>query len=39
MFIWRADAILGEIDRQMPALGKALQEIGAAGNLRSGLKR
>ena len=30
MFIWRADAILGEIDRQMPALGKALQEIGAA---------
>ena len=28
MFIWRADAILGEIDRQMPALGKALNEIG-----------
>lgn len=29
MFIWRADAIMGEIHRQMPALGKALDEIGA----------
>ncbi|GAB4496620.1 MAG: mannose-1-phosphate guanylyltransferase [Anaerolineales bacterium] len=28
MFIWRADAILGEIDKQMPALGNALREIG-----------
>lgn len=28
MFIWRADAILGEIDKQMPILGNALREIG-----------
>jgi len=27
MFIWRADAILKEIDRQMPALGDALKKI------------
>jgi len=30
MFIWRADAILNEIDKQMPDLGKALNLIGAA---------
>ncbi|MBI3167109.1 MAG: NTP transferase domain-containing protein [Chloroflexi bacterium] len=30
MFIWRADAILNEIDKQMPSLGKALKEIGSA---------
>lgn len=29
MFIWRADAILSEINRQMPKLGKALKSIGA----------
>ncbi len=28
MFIWRADAILSEINKQMPDLGKALTEIG-----------
>jgi mannose-1-phosphate guanylyltransferase len=27
MFIWRADVILGEIEKQMPSLGSALQEI------------
>lgn len=27
MFIWRADAILGEIEKQMPSLGNALREI------------
>ncbi|HND48129.1 MAG TPA: mannose-1-phosphate guanylyltransferase, partial [Anaerolineales bacterium] len=32
MFIWRADAILNEIDKQMPNLGKALREIGDAWN-------
>lgn len=30
MFIWRADAILGEIDKQMPSLGNALREIGGS---------
>ncbi len=30
MFIWRADAILGEIDKQMPALGGALRKISTA---------
>ncbi|MBI2331220.1 MAG: mannose-1-phosphate guanylyltransferase [Chloroflexi bacterium] len=30
MFIWRADAILNEIDKEMPSLGKALKEIGSA---------
>jgi mannose-1-phosphate guanylyltransferase len=30
MFIWRADAILDEIDRQMPNLGDALKKISAA---------
>jgi mannose-1-phosphate guanylyltransferase len=30
MFIWRADTILNEIDKQMPSLGSALREIGAA---------
>ena len=30
MFIWRADAILSEIEKQMPVLGKALHEIGGA---------
>jgi mannose-1-phosphate guanylyltransferase len=30
MFIWRADRILAEISRQMPALAKALQKIGSA---------
>ena len=30
MFIWRADTILGEIDRQMPELGSALKNISAA---------
>jgi len=35
MFIWRADAILGEIDKQMPDLGNALQEIGKAWNTSS----
>lgn len=30
MFIWQADTILNEIHTQMPALGKALNEIGAA---------
>jgi mannose-1-phosphate guanylyltransferase len=30
MFIWRADAILDEIDRQMPNLGVALKKISAA---------
>lgn len=30
MFIWRADAILGEIDKQMPSLGKALRDIDLA---------
>lgn len=28
MFIWRADAILEEIDKQMPDLGSALKKIG-----------
>ena len=32
MFIWRADAILNEIDKQMPNLGKALREIGDTWN-------
>ncbi|MCB0117921.1 MAG: NTP transferase domain-containing protein [Anaerolineales bacterium] len=32
MFIWRADAIMSEIEKQMPALGKALAEIGKAWN-------
>jgi mannose-1-phosphate guanylyltransferase len=27
MFVWRADAILSEIDKQMPALGGALKKI------------
>ena len=30
MFIWRADAILNEINKQMPSLGSALQEIGTS---------
>lgn len=30
MFIWRADAILMEIDKQMPALGGALKKISSA---------
>ncbi|HMZ06550.1 MAG TPA: mannose-1-phosphate guanylyltransferase [Anaerolineales bacterium] len=30
MFIWRADAIMNEIHSQMPQLGKALEQIGAA---------
>jgi mannose-1-phosphate guanylyltransferase len=30
MFIWRADVILKEINRQMPALDQALKEIGDA---------
>lgn len=30
MFIWRADAILAEIDRQMPDLGVVLKKIAAA---------
>ena len=30
MFIWRADVILKEINKQMPALDTALKEIGAA---------
>ena len=30
MFIWRADTILGEIDKQMPALGGALKNISTA---------
>jgi mannose-1-phosphate guanylyltransferase len=30
MFIWRADAILSEIERQMPTLHDALQQISAA---------
>ncbi|HLE91554.1 MAG TPA: mannose-1-phosphate guanylyltransferase, partial [Anaerolineales bacterium] len=30
MFIWRADAILAEIERQMPELSKAVKEISAA---------
>jgi mannose-1-phosphate guanylyltransferase len=30
MFIWRADVILKEINRQMPSLDEALKEIGAA---------
>jgi len=30
MFIWRADVILAEIDRQMPALGDALKAIASA---------
>ena len=30
MFIWRADVILGEIDKQMPELGKALKKISSA---------
>jgi mannose-1-phosphate guanylyltransferase len=30
MFIWRVDAILNEIERQMPALSKALKKISAA---------
>lgn len=30
MFIWRADAILGEIQRQMPKLDAALKKISAA---------
>jgi mannose-1-phosphate guanylyltransferase len=30
MFIWRADAILKEIDRQMPDLGNALKKISSA---------
>ena len=30
MFIWRADAILAEIERQMPELFKAVREISAA---------
>ncbi|MBP6179558.1 MAG: NTP transferase domain-containing protein [Anaerolineales bacterium] len=30
MFIWRADAILGEIDKQMPELGTALKKISSA---------
>ena len=30
MFIWRADAILSEIDKQMPALGGALKKISSA---------
>ena len=29
MFIWRADAILAEIERQMPHLGRELKAIGA----------
>jgi mannose-1-phosphate guanylyltransferase len=30
MFVWRADVVLAEIDRQMPALGKAVKEISSA---------
>ena len=30
MFIWRADAILAEIERQMPELFKAVKEVSAA---------
>ena len=30
MFVWRVDAILAEIERQMPELDKALKEIAAA---------
>ena len=30
MFIWRADVILGEIEKQMPELGAALKNISAA---------
>jgi mannose-1-phosphate guanylyltransferase len=30
MFIWRADAILSEIDKQMPELGSALKNISSA---------
>ncbi len=30
IFVWTADAILGEIARQLPALGTALDRIGAA---------
>lgn len=30
MFIWRADMILAEIDKQMPALGEALKTIASA---------
>ena len=30
MFIWRADVILGEIDKQMPELGTALKKISSA---------
>ncbi len=30
MFIWRADAILGEIKKQMPELGSALKSISSA---------
>lgn len=30
MFVWRADVILAEIQRQMPSLAHALQRVGAA---------
>lgn len=32
MFIWRADTILDEINKQMPSLGSALREIGTKWN-------
>lgn len=32
MFVWRADAILAEINKQMPALGEALNKISSAWN-------
>jgi mannose-1-phosphate guanylyltransferase len=35
MFIWRADTILNEIDKQMPALGVALKNISSARGTES----
>jgi mannose-1-phosphate guanylyltransferase len=35
MFVWRADAILAEIDRQMPELGTALKSISSAWETES----
>jgi mannose-1-phosphate guanylyltransferase len=35
MFIWRADAILSEIEKQMPKLSDALNKISAAWNMPS----
>jgi mannose-1-phosphate guanylyltransferase len=35
MFVWRADVILAEIDRQMPELGTALKSISSAWETES----